>query len=84
MIDATLFVHGEGERHDWGQWSFAALPLPGNKISVRAADGTLVYMRVRDVEHQPVRSGTDGATAIVTCDWEAEDLLDAETEALLE
>ena len=83
MAAAQIIVHAQGEKVDWGAWDFAALPSGGHKIGLHAEDGTLVYVRVRDVEHRPVRIGESGSSSVVICDWEGEDLLDPETEALL-
>lgn len=83
MTEADIIVFGEGERVDWGRWVFASVPSAGHKLAVAAADGTLVYLRVRDVEHHPVRAGPTQPTTVVICDWQGEDVLDSEVEMLL-
>ena len=83
MIEAQVILHAHGEKVDWGIWSFAALPSSRHKIGLRAADDSLVYFRVREVEHHPVRDGERGSKAVLICDWEGEDLLDSEVEDLL-
>lgn len=57
MISAKLLVE-RGSIHDasqdWGEYSFVALPSPGDRIAAHYSDN-MHYMTVICVHHKPVR-----------------------------
>jgi hypothetical protein len=80
MIVAQLIVDGAPDAADnrlWGQFSFVALPRPGERIEV-AHDGFMERLRIESVQHRPAphpppENGTQrelGATALVFARWD--------------
>ena len=57
LIIAQLIVDGAPDPADnkpWGQFSFVALPRPGERIEV-AHDGFIERLLVESVQHRPAR-----------------------------
>lgn len=81
MIVAFIVVDGAPDPEDnklWGQYSFVALPRPGERIEV-PHDGFMERLRIESIQHRPAphplpRDQTQlrtEAQAFVYARWEA-------------
>ncbi len=60
MIVAPLLVYRYGEKRLWGNFQFAQLPAPNDKISITDYRGRVQNLQIMFINHEPLLEGVDG------------------------